>query len=720
MGLFESKAKKAERLYREGMRLLQESMMQQDLKQKFALEEFDKAARLGHLEAMYQYSLAGKESTNLDVRYSCRIYCEQAAGQGHVGALLACVRNRFDKKAWYNPARGREWIETARKLAASRPSAELDKAMETILLYDTPEGLLALAEQKENRDNRVTLLELAAEGGHPLALLRCGEAYRTGAHADPAAPEPMRAFLQFEKAAEQNGLARLAALWMAFHEPEALSCSPEKVLLWAKEHREEDPAAGYFWAREMDAAGKEGEVEPACRLRGYEWAAAQGLPGQTLLCAQLCAGGRGVPQDPAKAVRYYEKAMEEGSAAAAVGLGDLLRAGGPGLAADKARALETYKRAERWLVTGRSPKDEVPENEAAAVTGLARAGEMLLLGDGLAQNLAEGLALYHDAANGCVKIRPEAVSSAREAYKAGELGRAALELGRAYFNSGMEREALPLLRLAADDGAGYTSAMLPLAGMYQKGVPGALAPNPQQAGFWYRSWHRGLKPGDTVWFGAWPQEKGPYSGHDYRYLRGRFEPVEWNVLKTEPDRVLLLSRWGLKYALEGRDDIVPGWDEEYDTEKLFSPAELGLIGGPPFLLGSKEFEQYLERDGAADVRTSAVMKARSDRAVSAGMKVTFKPNGMEVGYNVSYTVYGDDTEEERRERKASRMESAFGGSRDEWLKLLTTWDSPWLLSYGAVVDGKYALPGHYETNRMALRLAVWVRLPQGPAEGTDA
>lgn len=682
MGWFNLGGSKAEKLYKKGMNLLRAG------REKAAMEMFYEAAELGHPDACYQYGLHFANSWGFENRKICVQRMEEAAEKGHIQAMHWLITNCLDFSSdHFDIVRGNNWLKKAKQLDLPQDN----KWVREIMQYADPEGLFEMAEKEPELKKRLSLLELANIKGSARAGLRLGAIYRAGSHAKPPAPDKKQAFTCFKGAAKKNNeLARLAALWMAFFESEELDTEPAKVLEWAESQLAADAAAAYFWTLHAPFE-KQDRLDGGAWLRAHEWAAEQGLEGERLCCARLCTAGQGMPRDYARAAGHYEKLAGQGSVDALFELAGLYRAGGYGLAQDQERALELYDKAARRKNGKRQRQDAVNEEEETAARGAARYAEMVFLGEGAEADREKGLEYYIKAGRGFADM-PSYVL-----FKAGvkdDKRRAALDVGRAFFNAGLRREALPLLEMSGDHGNGYTSAMPLLAALYQKGIPGFLEPDAGQAGFWYRAWRRGLHPGDMVMLGACPQEAADeVYRRNRRYVHGFFEPVAWTVLESGPDGVLLLSRRGLDYATQWRPR--EDWPEYY-TDLLFTPTEQALLAGPVFSLSREELERYLAPLPEENRHTSATLNARERQAHELRMGAKIDKEG-----KLTISRYmGEASDKER-----------FGATIREWGDLLTAGEQPWLLSDGAVVKGEYTQS--FTLQQTVVRPAVWVKLPQG-------
>jgi TPR repeat protein len=93
--------------------------------------------------------------------------------------------------------------------------------------------------------------------------------------------------------------------------------------------------------------------------------------------------GSGVPQDPSRAIFWYEKAVKDGHARAMHHLGMLLASGKGDVNKDTERALELYLRA----------------GENGRVEGFTDAAEMYVDGNGVMRDYDRGLELYRRAAD---------------------------------------------------------------------------------------------------------------------------------------------------------------------------------------------------------------------------------------------------------------------------------------------------------------------------------
>lgn len=700
MGLFGTKEERAENLYHKGFR----ARLAHD--EEKAHDYFLKAAGLGHAVSQWH---CGQYADKKSWGGGIPMY-EAAAQQGYLPAIESCIVYYMDENpSSSNMEKGRQWI----KKLANMELPEDDECARRLRLYATPDGTCTLALEMAEDEERMQkdikccervrrMLERAAGDGCTRAQLACGKMYREGLYGVKE-PDLRKAWGWYRQAADKSGPARLAALWIGGLNS-SLYSDPE-INQWRKEQRERhkkapDPAYAYYDMNYWDEAGSPERVPDDERLRCCLWAEKEGAVDEALRCARLYAAGRGAKADLAKAAGWYDTALKRGHKAALTELGDLCRVGGPGLARDLDRAVSLYQEAAQLAKPRKNPKDAPVADEETGARGLARQGEVYLLGEKQGKTPAGALGLYLEAARCFADFRAKAADEAEDQLKWGHTRAAAATLGLAFFEAELNREAFALLRFAGEEHPD-PDMMLPLAGLYREGIPFLQKPDQQLAQSWFARWKDSLWPGKAVQLGSYPQEHGvPYSHGPAAFCTGFFRPLCWNVLKVEEERVLLLSERGTAY-------MSPQWSlgdvSDRETERIFRPGLRQMVEGRVFSLERAEFEEYLVKKKLAEAICSATMYARQCEATNHGLRTKREANGsLTVIHSSSKYWQENDPDGER--------------SKDYWMDLLTTRESVWRLSDGAVDRaGKFTDDKWRDNNRVA-RPAVWIRLDGGERE----
>jgi TPR repeat protein len=145
----------------------------------------------------------------------------------------------------------------------------------------------------------------------------------------------------------------------------------------ALETTPDDAKLRFQLGRALDKAGRGPEAVAA-----FEAAAAGGSSLALSGLGTLYDGGYGVPEDAAKALRYYQEAADAGLPLAMVNLGALYE-GGRGVPQDYAKAAELYKQA----------------TDAGSGFGAATLGLLYEKGLGVDQDMAEAVRLYRIGAD---------------------------------------------------------------------------------------------------------------------------------------------------------------------------------------------------------------------------------------------------------------------------------------------------------------------------------
>lgn len=473
-------------------------------------------------------------------------------------------------------------------------------------LFSTPaqkaEKLYQAALKKGGGDNFLK----AAEMGHPRAQMMYGISlfHRPG--------ERVKALGYLEKAALQGCVGGLIT--------ELDRCTPEELepflARWACAAGQGDPWAGYLCAETRCR----GYAVPFGDSQLFAWCGEAAQSGQReamFLCGWMLEHGLGTETDPLKALALYEEAAGQGLSVAMFRAGELYRTGAPGLPADKAKAQALFEQAAE-----RSKDPSV----------LGACARMYLPGAGPGENLEKALELYQAAFR-----RLHDVSFPR----GDDVERDLRELGREFFGLEQADLARPLLEYGADQG--YIAPFLLLAALHQwerlegrrpeppKGAGCFLAPRPRQedgwgqwgtrsASFCFSTWRDALKPGDSLIFGRFPQNREPGA-----YKRGaRPEPLVWDVLDIRDGRVLLVSANGLAYS-RGKVCDIP-----------FLPAEQALVQEGPFHLSDAEYQEYVMEKHFSGFDAPATMHAAMEIIVEKGWNYELHKNPDGTIHEISY------------------------------------------------------------------------------------
>jgi TPR repeat protein len=237
------------------------------------------------------------------------------------------------------------------------------------------------------------------------------------------------------------------------------------------------------------ANGRGVKKDVAEAVKWYQKAADQGYGNAAFNMGLLYKNGRDVPKDEAEAVRWYRKAAEQGFADAQNNLGLAYANGQGGLAKDAAEAVRWYKMAA----------------EQGNAWGQLNLGVSYANGRGLAKDDSEAVRCYRQAAergnanaqnnlgwmcqNGRGGLTKDAAEAAKWYRKAADQGfaQAQQNLGMLYTDGrGVAKdaaEALRLYRKAAEQG--NANAFNALGLLYEHGR-GGLSKDPAEAAQWYR------------------------------------------------------------------------------------------------------------------------------------------------------------------------------------------------------------------------------------------
>lgn len=712
MGLF---SKSPEERYAQGMKALEEGYRGR------ALEILEKAAGKGHKMAQYQcgriyLSMGEEEAGNTGKAFYDRAYgwYEKAAEQGLAEAQYQCglfhakglglyrKKDRMLSFSWY-------------RKAAEQGMAEAQYQCGLFLEQESA---------RSDRERAYGWYEKAAEQGHIKAQMRCAELCCAGEY---VRKDKAKGFEWYRRAAEQ-GLAE-AQLMMGqlyFKGEKPLARDLDQALYWAKkaaegkaDHAEElcrgiqsakatakgtpkdlfraglamyraesyeealallekaaqkDHTEAQYYCGLVYETRQKAKTDAVSALKWYEKAAGQGHAQAQYRCASLYYhGAKGLRVDMEKAAFWAEKALKSGAKDEEKIFGSIL------IAQDYELGMEAYKAKDYEKAL---PHLEAAVNEywqARSLTAL-----MYLEGKGTKADRKRALELYELEAR-YSSIPAEEQKEVKETENAGH---ALVKLGNLFYRAGRYDLAFPILKDAAR--SGYVSAFLRLAALYKKGSEeDGVVQDAAQAAFWFRRWLENRKPGDTVLFGAFPQEKRnmDYSGNWKD--RERFDPVRWQVLEVRPDRALLLAVDGLEFSASGK---------VYFLDPVFSDMDRALVEEGPCHLKREQFQRCIEEQKLASPRTSATLYARVQEAKMDDLEFRMEGKWLNVR-----------TEFESEEKK--KLDASFGeAGKQGKAKLVTANYSDWWLEDGIVYDLKGAADRPKFCAGAVVRPAVWLGL----------
>lgn len=254
---------------------------------------------------------------------------------------------------------------------------------------------------KKDPDAAKTWLMTAAANGHPKARYRLGESLINSADADQKA-EACRWFRQaaeqylpaaqraaecyefgiggavseelavkwYRKAAESNNPVakrRLARLLLNQTDSEAHT----EAAKWLKQAAEQQDAESQYWLGALYATGKGVKTDSDNMFKYYQQSAQNGYaPAQMAVGYLLETGTAKIPRNDAEAVKWYQKAAEQGDAGALYNLG-LKYAKGEGVAQDYVLAYVCFNLAS----AAGNAQAAVMRNAAAALLSPNQLGE---------------------------------------------------------------------------------------------------------------------------------------------------------------------------------------------------------------------------------------------------------------------------------------------------------------------------------------------------------
>src|SRR5579885_1253527 len=241
---------------------------------------------------------------------------------------------------------------TAYSLQAKAKTLQLQQlqALEDKAQSGDPESetLLALAYHgatllRRDDAQALVLLHKAADQGFMAAQESLGIFSEMGIGMEK--PAPAEAIDWYTKAAEQGSLDAATNMALMYSDGVGIPKNSAQALTWFRKAADGGDATAQYNLALIYRNGKGVSPDQKESERWLTAAADQNLfPAMMDLAAQSLHPSDGTPTDPARAVHYYEKAANLGSAAAAMNMGDIFANGTLG-DPDTAQALKWYEKA---------------------------------------------------------------------------------------------------------------------------------------------------------------------------------------------------------------------------------------------------------------------------------------------------------------------------------------------------------------------------------------
>ncbi|MEM9635022.1 MAG: SEL1-like repeat protein [Pseudomonadota bacterium] len=275
-------------------------------------------------------------------------------------------------------------IDRAGEEAAIAYYRNLSTSNGRILSAMPPEQLAPGLAQKlrPDGDSAVRVYRLAANLGNPDAFLKLGDLYLSG---DLVTSDPEKAFSFFQQAADLGSETASVNVGLMMIEGTGTSHNISGGIELLTEAAENGNAKALMALGDIYRTGKPQGVDadPERSFGFYKRASDGGNIAAAIITARMLIDGEGTPSAPDKGYEIANRLFEAKDPSAMLLMGDIQLSGLPGLLTpDAKKAFEAYSMA----------------SEAGSTTGRKQTALMLVRGQGVDQDVDEGLRILQDMA----------------------------------------------------------------------------------------------------------------------------------------------------------------------------------------------------------------------------------------------------------------------------------------------------------------------------------
>ncbi len=389
-----------------------------------AFQLFQEGAKSGSRDSIrqlgkaYRLGLGVKQNPTKALRFY-----RLAADRGSTQAMMAMVEIYRDGiGVEHDPAKAERWLDRA--VAAGSSAALIDRS-EVLAAKGTPDDFTKSMEYLD---------QAIEEEDDRKAMIVKGLRFEQGRGVEKSSREAEKWFnAALEPGRDSNHLEAMALLGRHYLDGEGVEQDTKKGLQLLQQARANGYInAAYTMGKFYLEGGKDTKPDFAKALMLIEEGAEKGDDRAMRRLADMYQKGEGVPANAQNALRWYFRAVEQGSVDSARKIGKLYKKGGEGVPAEREKAIYWFEKAavlgdiDSMIELGKVyGSDGNPETIGRVVAYYTRAAQA-----GSAQAMRE-LAALHMQGNGMKRDPVRAIEWYKKAAEQGD-NKAMVELAQAY------------------------------------------------------------------------------------------------------------------------------------------------------------------------------------------------------------------------------------------------------------------------------------------------